>query len=203
MSLIFWGLLLFSFFDFRFEGIVLNPDFVGYFLVYFGMRKVPQSGSFQRNRWVVLCAGIAAAALYCLTGFDEQGGPASVKSLAQYSMNGFTEWSGSDYWISLLLDGAAWFLLLLVTYLVAAGVRELEGVCGSGLGSEKLYSMWALLTFGGGLSLVLAMAALITEGVMLMLPILLLALAVGKIGYLVRLFQSMDRWEKLQLPSNR
>ena len=47
------------------------------------------------------------------------------------------------------------------------------------------------------------MAALITEGIMLMLPILLLALAVGKIGYLVRLFQSLDRWEKLQLPSNR
>ena len=32
MWMIFWGLLLFVFFDFRINGIVFTPDFVGFFL---------------------------------------------------------------------------------------------------------------------------------------------------------------------------
>ena len=31
MWMIFWGLLLFVFFDFRINGIVFTPDFVGFF----------------------------------------------------------------------------------------------------------------------------------------------------------------------------
>ena len=37
MWMIFWVLLLVVFFDFRINGIVFTPDFVGFFLVWLGI----------------------------------------------------------------------------------------------------------------------------------------------------------------------
>lgn len=64
MWMIFWGLLLFVFFDFRINGIVFTPDFVGFFLVWLGIIRCRGIQTFARYHWTALVACVFSGGEY-------------------------------------------------------------------------------------------------------------------------------------------
>lgn len=71
MWMIFWGLLLFVFFDFRINGIVFTPDFVGFFLVWLGIIRCRGIQTFARYHWTGTCGLRVFRGGYVFTGFTE------------------------------------------------------------------------------------------------------------------------------------
>ena len=115
MNKIFWG-LIFLFFDFKINEITLLPAFVGYLLIYFGMKeyhaKHDAVEAYAKARpWVI------AAAV----------------------------WS-AVFWLPLLKAGwlsvIGTALQLAVTYFIMRGVEQMESVWELDLGASRLRSAW-------------------------------------------------------------
>ena len=124
MGSIFAG-LLFVFLHFRINGFDLLPDFVGYLLIWRGMRSVQESEWWQNNRSAIAMCVISGIMLFA-------GGAAGR-----------------------VLGLAAMALQLMVLYDIARGVRELEEYTGCDLRAGELRksflftAIWNVLAYVG------------------------------------------------------
>lgn len=124
MGKIFAG-LLFVFLHFRVGGFDLLPDFIGYLLIWLGMRSVQESKTWQEN-----FSAIAACAVSIITLFS--GGAAGpVPGLVTTALQ------------------------LLVLYAIAKGALELEEYTGSDMRAGELRKsflfavIWGILAYVG------------------------------------------------------
>ena len=125
MWMIFWGLLLFVFFDFRINSIVLTPDFVGFFLVWLGMIRCRGIQAFVRYHWTALVACVFSGVEYVFTGFTE-----------------YTSYLGElELWFTLVRT----VLQAVVTYVIVKGMVEFEKNTGENLKSKGLFHAWLLM----------------------------------------------------------
>ena len=116
MNKIFWG-LLFLFFDFNINGISILPAFVGYLLIYFGMKE-------------------------CNREYDAISAYAKARPWAIVA----TVWS-AVFWLPLLdlgyiLSAVGMVLRLVVTYFIVEGVEQLEHTQGTNMNSARLRTAW-------------------------------------------------------------
>lgn len=111
MNKIFWG-LLFLFFDFKINEISILPAFVGYILIYLGMKEHEETPAFVKARpWVIV--SIIWAAIFWLPLLNP--GYLSVIGTA---------------------------LQLVVTYFIVLGVEQLERTREIDLNSSRLRTAW-------------------------------------------------------------
>lgn len=111
MNKIFWG-LLFLFFDFNINEISILPAFVGYILIYLGMKEYEETPAFAKARpWVI--ASIVWAAIFWLPLLNP--GYLSVIGTA---------------------------LQLVVTYFIVLGVEQLEQARELDLNASRLRTAW-------------------------------------------------------------
>ena len=111
MNKIFWG-LLFLFFDININEISILPAFVGYILIYLGMKEYEETPAFAKARpWVI--ASIVWAVIFWLPLLNP--GYLSVIGTA---------------------------LQLLVTYFILQGVEQIEGMQQINLNSSRLRKAW-------------------------------------------------------------
>ena len=115
MNKIFWG-LIFLFFDFKINGVTLLPAFVGYLLIYFGMKEYNAKHEaveayIKARPWTI------AAAV----------------------------WS-AIFWLPLLnpsyLSVVGTALQLAVTYFIMRGVEQMEPLHARDLGAARLRTAW-------------------------------------------------------------
>ena len=126
MNKIFWG-LIFLFFNINIGSISILPAFVGYILIFMGMKDYPQVERFGKCRpWAV--AGVVLSAITWLPIVNLQGIPMLLGTSFQ----------------------------LMVTYWLAVGMVELEGLYGIELGAMKLCKVWNVMAVGLIASVILA-----------------------------------------------
>ena len=125
MGKIFAG-LLFVFLHFRINGFDLLPDFIGYLLIWLGMRSVQESKTWQENLSAFAACGVSVIALFSRSTVEPLLG----------------------------LLGTA--LQLLVLYAIAKGTLELEEYTGCDLRAGELRksflftAIWNVLAYVGG-----------------------------------------------------
>jgi len=118
MNKIFWG-LIFLFFNININEISLLPAFVGYILIFMGMKDYPQVERFGKCRpWAIAGAVLAAVT-----------------------------------WLPIVNVGAIGTVFgtsfqLIVTYWLAMGMLELEGLYGIDLNAMKLNKVWTVMAVG-------------------------------------------------------
>ena len=130
MGKIFWG-LLFLFLDIRLQGVLITPDFVGYILIYFGVRELRQLETGK------------AMCLLCLAG------------LAVSGISWLTVWSASQE-LYMAVDLLSLGVQLWTTYELVVMVEELERQRGAILGSDCLCRRWKVMAVGLVSSLLLS-----------------------------------------------
>ena len=124
MGKIFAG-LLFVFLHFRINGFDLLPDFVGYLLIWLGMRSVRESETWQENFSAIAACGVSVIALFSRNAAEPLLG----------------------------LIGTA--LQLLVLYAIAQGALELEEYTGCDMRAGELRksalfaAIWVVLAYVG------------------------------------------------------
>ena len=122
MGKICWG-LLFLFLDVRVQGVLLTPDFVGYILIYFGVRELRQLET------------VKAIRLSCLAGLVVSG------------ISWLTVWSASQE-LYMAVDLLSLGVQLWTTYLLVILVEELERQRAAGFDSERLCRRWKAMAVG-------------------------------------------------------
>ena len=123
MGKIFAG-LLFMFLHFRINGFDLLPDFVGYVLIWQGMKSVPECTSWQKS-W----AAVAAVASVAIFGVSLVG----IR---------FPGMLGSG--VSLVMTA----LQLAVVFDIVRGLEELEQLSGADLQAVWLRKVWYIILIG-------------------------------------------------------
>lgn len=122
MGKICWG-LLFLFLDVRLQGVLLTPDFVGYILIYFGVRELGQMETGKAIR------------ASCLIG------------LAVSGISWLTVWSASRE-LYMVVDLLSLGVQLWTTYQLVILVEELERQRASGFESDRLCRRWKVMAVG-------------------------------------------------------
>lgn len=118
MGKIFAG-LIFVFFHFRINGFDLLPDFVGYLLIWLGMRSVTESEIWKNSQSALAACIVEGAVLaLSLTGASLTGAAGTVLGLALT------------------------VLQLVVTYIIVRGVEEAEKTAGADLRAGELRKSW-------------------------------------------------------------
>lgn len=125
MKLIFWGLffLLFDFeLNFGSSTVSILPTFVGYAMIFVGMGRVAECEAYARTRsWAA--AGIVFSAVVWLLNC-----------------------LGVSYAVLVIVFTIIGTVLqLFVTYEIAKGIRELEGIHGYDMYGKSLMSAWIVL----------------------------------------------------------
>lgn len=116
MRKIFWG-LLFLLIDIKIGGVSITPAFVGYILIYLGMRDMGAPESFGKARGWIIAGGIWTA-LFWLPILGDYG-----------------------WFIGLLTSAVGTAIHLVVTYRIVEAVDELH--CPADTGS--LHTAWVVL----------------------------------------------------------
>ena len=126
MNKLFLG-LIFLFFNINIGEISILPGFVGYILIYLGMKDYPQVERFAKcHVWAI--AGAVLSAITWLPIVNLQGIPMLLGTSFQ----------------------------LIVTYWLAVGMMELEGLYGIEVGAVKLSKIWNVMAVGLIASVILA-----------------------------------------------
>jgi len=126
MNKIFWG-LIFLFFNINIGSISILPAFVGYILIFMGMKDYPQVERFAKARpWAI--AGAVLSAVTWLPIVNLQGIPMLLGTSFQ----------------------------LITTYWLAVGMMEVEGLYGIELSAIKLSKAWNVMAVGLIASIILA-----------------------------------------------
>lgn len=166
MNKIFIG-LLFIFFDFNFEFgasvIDIIPDFIGYIIIYMGVKELAdESQIFKRAQTVAFIMCIySIAEVWCnLLGFR------------------------SVFYFTTII-GMAGYLYL--TYLIADGVMNLEGIYGTDLSGTRLKQAWKYLALFSVLTYLTFISPVLAT-------IFLVISFIVAIVYLVRFNDSKNRY---------
>lgn len=167
MWMIFWGLLLFVFFDFRINGIVFTPDFVGFFLVWLGIIRCRGIQTFARYYWTALVACVFSGGQYVFTGFTE-----------------YTSYLGE---LELSFTLVRTVLQAVVTYVIVKGMVELETNTGQNLKSRGLFYAWLLMEVVSACGTVLTYLL----DSLLVSIITIIVSVIGVVWYLVKFYQCL------------
>ena len=139
MKKIFWGLIL-TFIDINLSGINIFPEFVGYLLIFFGMRELSVSRTMEKG-WTLLAS--TAVAFVTWLPFELSGGLGDA--------------------IETLLSCAQLVTQIWVSWMVVLAVKELEEKSGIALNSAVLQKRWKLVTILAVVSLVVAILTAVLE----------------------------------------
>ena len=159
--------LFFLFLDFNVGGISVTPAFVGYFLIWKGMKETTESMNYQmRHSQALLACGVSA--IYWARSFFDQS----------YGM------------VGMILMMAVMILQLMVTQNLNNGVVELQTLNNIDLRARQLVMMWNVMAVG-------SIAVIFTRLLMpvLMVAAALVYFA-GCVGYTAFYYQAASTWKK-------
>lgn len=145
MKKVFWG-LIFTYISINLSSIDIIPDFIGYLLIFFGMRELSVSKTLEKG-WTLLAS--TAIAFIAWLPFDLGGDLGSV--------------------IETLLSCAHMATQIWVSWMVVLAVKELEEKSGIALNSAALFKRWKLLTILAAVSMLLAIVTAVLEAEILAL----------------------------------
>jgi len=159
--------LFFLFIDYNINGISLTPAFVGYFLIWKGMKETKESLNYQmRSSQALLACGVSA--VYWLRSFFDQ----------------------SYGTLGMVLMIAVMVLQLMVTQNLNNGVVELQNGSGIDLRARHLIIMWNIMAVG---SIAVIFTRLLMPALMVAAALIYFA---GCVGYLVFYYQAASTWKK-------
>lgn len=115
--------LIFAFFDFNFNNFDLLADFVGYILIYLGLKEFPDIISFQKTKTFTIILLIESLAATVISIIAPENNNVSAIILA-----------------ALIIPAAIVFVYNI--YLLVKGIGELEQNTGLDLNYKKLFSLW-------------------------------------------------------------
>lgn len=159
--------LIFLFIDYNVRGISVLPAFVGYFLIWKGMKQTKESLNYQqRNSQALLACGVSA--IYWARGFFDQS----------FGMLGMA------------LMMAVMLLQLMVTQNLNNGVVELQNANGIDLRARHLITTWNIMAVG---SITVIFTRLLMPALMVAAALVYFA---GCVGYMAFYYQAAAGWKK-------
>lgn len=128
MKRLFWG-FIFIFFDFFLQigdiSIGVLPDFVGYFLIVSGLRRLPDDNyEFQKIRPIALIAAVLSTVIYFVDFFGISAKLGFIATCLEFCFTALT---------------------LYICYTIIFGIRELEKQHNVDLLAKKLRVNWMIL----------------------------------------------------------
>lgn len=159
--------LFFLFIDYNIKGVSATPAFVGYILIWLGMKETKESLNYQmRCSQALLAAGVSA--VYWVRGFFDQS----------YGI------------VGMALMMVVILLQLMVTQNLNNGVVELQNGSGIELRSKHLIIMWNIMAIG---SITVIFTRLLMPALMVAAALVYFA---GCVGYMVFYYQAASTWKK-------